>query len=141
MKITWLDAGRVEEVNRVALYEGEPHGRNPGADLEAIVYRPQSWAHYKGVRSLYELAALYAAAIAEGHPFQDGNKRTAVLSAVVFLDLNGLDLDLSNEDEIYDLITDIAATDKRVSESRDSNLFKELATWIQRNTTGSEEAR
>lgn len=140
MEITWLDAGHVEELNHVALYEGEPHGHNPGADLEAIVYRPQSWAHYKGVRSLYELAALYAAAITEGHAFQDGNKRTAVLAAVVFLDLNGLALDLSDEDGIYDLITEIAATDDRVSESRESELFQELAAWIQRNATGRQEA-
>ena len=140
MEITWLSAERVEELNRVALYEGEPHGRNPGSDLEAIVYRPQSWAHYEGVRSLYELAALYAAAITEGHPFQDGNKRTALLSAVVFLDLNSLDLNLSNEDEIYDLITEIAAAEERISESRESDLFQELATWIQRNSTGSEQS-
>jgi len=136
MEIAWLSGERVEELNQVALYEGEPHGRNPGADLEAIVYRPQSWAHYKSVRSLYELAALYAAAIAEGHPFQDGNKRTAILSAVAFLDLNGLDLDLSNEDEIQDLITEIAAAEERVSESRESDLFQKLAAWIQRNSTG-----
>lgn len=140
MEITWLSAERVEDLNRVALYEGEPHGRNPGADLEAIVYRPQSWAHYEDVRSLYELAALQAAAITEGHPFQDGNKRTALLSAVAFLDLNGLDLDLRNEDEIYDLITEIAAAEERISESRESDLFQELATWIQRNSTGSEQS-
>jgi death-on-curing protein len=140
MDITWLDVDRVKELNREVLYEGEPHGLNPGADLEAIVYWPQSWAYYRGVRSFYELAALYAAAITEGHPFQDGNKRTALLTAVVFLDLNGLKLDLSNEDEIHDLITSVAAVEEAVSESRDSELFQELATWIQRNTVGSEEA-
>ena len=56
MEITWLSAERVEDLNRVALYEGEPHGRNPGSDLEAIVYRPQSWAHYEGVHFLYKSA-------------------------------------------------------------------------------------
>jgi death-on-curing protein len=39
--------------------------------------------------SLFEMAAAYAFHIAENQPFLDGNERTAVLSAVVFLELNG----------------------------------------------------
>jgi len=39
--------------------------------------------------SLFEMAAAYAFHIAENQPFLDGNKRTAILSAVVFLELNG----------------------------------------------------
>ena len=136
MNVTWLSADRVKELNAEALYEGQAFGLNRGADLEAIVYRPQSWAYYKGVRSLYQLAALYATAIIEGHPFRDGNKRTAILSAVAFLDLNGLELDLSKEDEIYDLVTKIAEAEKTVSDSPESDLFQDLSEWIKRNATG-----
>ena len=35
------------------------------------------------------MAAAYAFHIAENQPFVDGNKRTGVLAAVVFLELNG----------------------------------------------------
>lgn len=140
MEVTWLDADRVKELNRTALYEGENHGLNRGADLEGIVYRPQSWAHYREVRPLHKLAALYATAIIEGHPFQDGNKRTALLAAYVFLDLNGLELDLSEEEEIYDLITAVAEADEAVSASQDSELMGGLTDWIRRNTEGKTEA-
>lgn len=40
--------------------------------------------------SLFELAARYAFALAKDHPFYDGNKRTAVLAALLFLVRNGV---------------------------------------------------
>ena len=39
---------------------------------------------------LPELAAAYAYGIAKGHAFVDGNKRTAFVTALTFLRLNGL---------------------------------------------------
>jgi death-on-curing protein len=39
---------------------------------------------------LYAMAAAYAFHLCRGHPFLDGNKRTALLAALVFLDLNGV---------------------------------------------------
>jgi death-on-curing protein len=43
------------------------------------------------------LAAAYGFGIARNHPFIDGNKRTALASMIVFLGLNGLDLDVPQE--------------------------------------------
>lgn len=40
-------------------------------------------------RSLAEMAAVYAYAIARNHAFADGNKRTALLTALTFLAMNG----------------------------------------------------
>ena len=37
------------------------------------------------------MAAAYLFHIAQNHPFHDGNKRAAVMSALVFLDANGTD--------------------------------------------------
>ena len=36
-----------------------------------------------------QLAALYAIALARHHPFVDGNKRTAFVAGILFLELNG----------------------------------------------------
>ena len=36
--------------------------------------------------------------IAKNHPFVDGNKRTALASMIVFLGLNGIELDAPQED-------------------------------------------
>lgn len=38
-------------------------------------------------------AAAYGYGTATNHPFNDGNKRTALLAMAIFLDLNRLDLD------------------------------------------------
>lgn len=137
MEITWLDADLVKELNEEALYEGETHGLNPGSDLEGVLYRPQSWAYYRGVRSFFKLAALYVVAIVKGHPFQDGNKRTAVLAADAFLHLNGLHLDLSKEEEVFDLVTAVAQTDGDENDSFDEGEVEDLARWIRRNTAGA----
>jgi len=40
--------------------------------------------------SLFEMAAAYAFHISQNHPFIDGNKRTALASALIFLEMNGV---------------------------------------------------
>jgi death-on-curing protein len=42
--------------------------------------------------TLYEMAAAYLFHLVRNHPFVDGNKRVALLCALVFLGLNGLSL-------------------------------------------------
>ena len=65
--------------------------RDEGA-LESALMRPQMAAHYESA-DLATQAALLITGIALAHPFVDGNKRTAFLCGVVFLQLNGLWLD------------------------------------------------
>ena len=43
-------------------------------------------------RGIFVMAAGYAFHISQNHPFVDGNKRTAIASALVFLALNGVDV-------------------------------------------------
>ena len=128
MDVVWLDAETVTELNRVALEEGETHALNPGSDLDGALNRPKGYFHYQGVRSLYELAALYAVALVEAHAFQDGNKRTALLAIRAFLRANDMDFDYgSYDEEAAELMTGIATGDV----DRD-----ELVDWIRSNTTG-----
>ena len=42
---------------------------------------------------LYEMAAAYLFHMVQNHPFVDGNKRTGVVVALVFLALNGIEID------------------------------------------------
>jgi death-on-curing protein len=61
--------------------------------LESAV--AQSSTTYDGEylhNGLFEMAAAYAFHIAENQPFLDGNKRTALNAAIVFLGLNGFDV-------------------------------------------------
>jgi death-on-curing protein len=58
--------------------------------------------------SLAEMAAAYLFHIAQNHPFLDGNKRTALASALAFLWLNGQRL-VAGEDELTGMVVGIAA--------------------------------
>ena len=56
--------------------------------LDSALARPLHRFAY-GSRNLFELAAVYAEGIAKNHPFLDGNKRTALMAAALFLEANG----------------------------------------------------
>ncbi|MEE8272057.1 MAG: type II toxin-antitoxin system death-on-curing family toxin [Alphaproteobacteria bacterium] len=73
---------------------------------------------------LHEIAALYGVAIAQGHVFNDANKRTAFVSMATFLDLNGFDL-VAASSEIVDTMVEVAENRLDVSE---------LAQWLRART-------
>jgi death-on-curing protein len=57
-----------------------------------------------------EKAAAYAFFLARNHPFVDGNKRTAAVAMLVFLELNGFDF-VEDQDGIADMFERLAAGD------------------------------
>jgi death on curing protein len=105
----WVPRLVVESAHLDQLRE---HGGMPGVRdenaLEAALARPQQKAHYEPDSDLATLAAAYTFGLARAHPFNDGNKRTAFLAGVIFLGLNGKDLDAS-ETEVVQVITALAA--------------------------------
>jgi death on curing protein len=60
--------------------------------------------------SVFEMAAAYFFHLALNHPFVDGNKRTALMCALVFLGLNGERL-RADPDDLYALVDGVAAGD------------------------------
>ena len=62
--------------------------------LAAAVMRPRN---SYGALSLARIAAIYLVGIAKNHAFLDGNKRTAFLSAVTFLQVNRAEVTLGIE--------------------------------------------
>jgi len=88
--------------------------------LESALARPrQRWAYDREV-DLARLAAAYGFGLARSHPYRDGNKRTAFLAMVIFLGLNGSELEVP-EAEVVTTMLDLAAG--RLSEYT-------LAQWI-----------
>ena len=73
--------------------------------------------------SIFEMAAAYLFGICKNHPFIDGNKRTATAAALVFLEMNGIDID-ANERDFYNLVIGVA--EGRVTKS-------EIAVFLQKN--------
>lgn len=66
-------------------------GLRDRALLESAVAAPQaSFGGKPLIRDPIEVAAAYLFYLCRNHPFVDGNKRTALAAALVFLDANGL---------------------------------------------------
>jgi death-on-curing protein len=75
--------------------------------LEGALARPRNLFLYEKP-DLHALAATYAHGIAKNHPFNDGNKRAAFISAYVFLGLNGVELSLT-ETQAVEVMLALAA--------------------------------
>lgn len=85
----WVPLAAVFAIHdRQIARHGGKGGLRDRALLESGCSRPMNlWAY--GSPSLAELAASYAFGITKAHAFLDGNKRTAFVTAVTFLRLNG----------------------------------------------------
>ena len=85
----WLPRAAIEQIHdeQIAAHGGLPGVRNVGLLESAIMRAPNAWTY--GETDLAVLASFYAEGIAKNHPFADGNKRTAFLSAYTFLRING----------------------------------------------------
>ncbi|HEV2614081.1 MAG TPA: type II toxin-antitoxin system death-on-curing family toxin [Gammaproteobacteria bacterium] len=91
--------------------------------LESALKRIDFHKNYTGLAGLFETAALLAQALAQGHVFVDGNKRTALVSTYNFLVLNGYQLTAS-ETEAEDIIVDVAQ--KKISSEK-------LTEWLKKH--------
>ena len=76
---------------------------------------------------LFQMAAAYAFHIAENQPFLDGNKRTALNAALVFLDINGWVV-LDPEGRLYDAM--IGLSSRHIDKHGLAKLLAELARPI-----------
>ena len=95
MSIEFLNVSDIESLHaeQLALHGGSAGVRDRGA-LESAVATPQATFGGEFLHStVFEMAAAYAYHIAENHPFVDGNKRAALNAALLFLGLNGWDVD------------------------------------------------
>ena len=61
------------------------------------------------------MAAAYTFHLCQNHPFIDGNKRTALASSLVFLDINGYELNC-NEEILYNEIMNTAKGETKKEE-------------------------
>lgn len=57
--------------------------------------------------SIYDKAAAYLFHIVKNHPFNDGNKRTGSVTAILFLQLNGVEITFCDE-EYEEFVVEVA---------------------------------
>ncbi len=94
---------------------GGPQGiRDVGLLASAVAMPKATYAGHFLHGDLFEMAAAYLFHITRNHPFLDGNKRAGAASALVFLDLHGIEVN-STDDELYELVIGVAkgTTDKQ----------------------------
>ena len=93
--------------DQVTLYGGEQGVRDRGL-LESAVAQPRATFGGKFLHEdLFEMAAAYLFHIVQNHPFLDGNKRAGAVAALVFLDINGIEID-APKGSMYDLTMSVA---------------------------------
>lgn len=123
--IYWIEKEVVLAVHEEQLAEhGGAVGVRDANLLGSALGRPRNLVAY-GDPDIAELAAAYAYGIIRNHPFVDGNKRTGLVAAELFLALNGYELTASDESCV---LTILNVADSSLSEA-------DLCKWISENMT------
>lgn len=92
--------------------------------LEAAVARPQATFEGKDLYpDIFSKAAALMDSVIRNHPFLDGNKRTAIGAACLFLERNGFSFAASNE-QLETFTTHVAV---------DKPTIPDIAKWLQKH--------
>ena len=110
---------------QISLFGGSDGVRDRGL-LDSALARPKNRFLYADLPlTMAELAAAYAFGISSNHPFVDGNKRTAMQVAFVFLEFNGILLRATQQEACLAFLSLAAG---QMTEA-------ELARWFAEHTT------
>lgn len=110
--------------DQVGRYGGS-HGLRDIALLESAIYRSQ--ATFGGIdlyQSTFEKAGALVHSLLLNHPFIDGNKRTAIASMLIFLEINGY---LFNVTQKVLVSTALSIENKKWK-------IEQISLWIQKHS-------
>ena len=100
-------------------------GLKGGVDLgklESALNRITHWQLYENTENIFDIASLYAVAIAKAHAFLDGNKRTAMVTMLSYLKMQGV---IIKENQGLDDVMVLVASSKMS--------MPELSEFLQKN--------
>jgi death on curing protein len=118
---SWLTRVVVDSIHTDVIREhGGLLGLRDEGGLESALSRARHRWLYDRQRDLAALAAAYAFGLARNHPYNDGNKRIALLAMLTFLAINGQDVD-GDDHDVLTIMLGLAAG--RVDEAA-------LAAWL-----------
>ena len=92
--VYYLSVSDVLDIHEIVLIHGEDPGVLKPGELDAAIIAVQ--ATFDGaplLGTLAEVAAAYVFYLNRSHVFMDGNKRTSLVTALLFLEANGFKLD------------------------------------------------
>lgn len=100
----------------IALLGDPPPIRDIGL-LGSAVARPQTTAFGDDAYpDIWTKAAALLHSIVKNHALVDGNKRLGWLATAVFLEINGIGISSAGNDQVYDLVIDVAAGQPTIEE-------------------------
>ena len=104
---------------------GGSHGTRDLKRVKSAAIAPaQSVFGEEQYKTAFDKAAVYARNIIADHPFQDGNKRTSMAAAAMFLKKKGYKLK-AKKGEIEDFAVDIAVKKLEIIE---------IAVWLEKHS-------
>jgi death-on-curing protein len=89
-------------------YGGADGVREMGLLVSALAQPSASFGGQSLHEDLFDMAAAYLFHIVSNHPFIDGNKRTGSASAIIFLELNGVEIE-ADEDGLVAITIAVAS--------------------------------
>jgi death-on-curing protein len=106
-----LTVETVREIHAEALrkFGGADGVRDENLLASAVLTPQSSFGGKSPYADIVEVAAAYLFYLCGNHPFIDGNKRTAMMAAIVFLRLNGIET-APDSDEWEEFVLDVASS-------------------------------
>ena len=111
--------------DQIRRYGGSYGVRDPALLSSALAMPSAAFSGEFLHADICQQAAAYAYHLCQNHPFLDGNRRTALAAALVFLDLNGIDISDPSLD-LYRLMVGVAQGKKTRSDI--SSTFRKLSS-------------
>jgi len=123
MIIQFLTLSDVKMIHDSQIHKhGGLYGLRDEKLLHSAIHYPQSFFNQQYLHlDIHHMAAAYMYAIIKNHPFLDGNKRTGLLAALIFLKLNDIIIE-EDDDQLFDLA--MAVAQSHITEKDIANFFK-----------------
>jgi death-on-curing protein len=127
----YLTSSQIRELHDTIIREyGGADGLRDFASIESSVEAPQKVAYFEG-GDVFDQASAYAYSIVQSRHFKDGNRRTALAVALVFLEINGV------LDHAYDQPTLLEAVLHLAAGAMNAELFAQFLRDAVSGTTGT----
>ena len=111
----WLEVDEIIELDRLIVEStGEPFGILDYGLLNSAMARPINRYLYDEEQDVVSLAVCLLFGIARNHAFMQGNKRTGFEAALVFLEVNGYELQIADHPYLGVMIEQAVA--RKISE-------------------------
>ena len=119
----FLSRKQVDEQHAISLsLFGGAAGVGSETGLESALAAPRNDFFYAGA-DLFGIAAAYAFHIAQAQAYLDGNKRTGVACALIFLELNGISTEV-DAFPLYEAL--VAVAERRMTKAELAERFRHL---------------